>query len=66
MMTVDFLAKCKEKKKQIENTFYSMLAYSDDIPALEKLSDELIDLELTIIRMEKLNFDRMEGRCRVC
>lgn len=43
-----------------------MLAYSDDIPALEKLSDELIDLELTIIRMEKLNFDRMEGRCRVC
>lgn len=58
-MVIDMLEKCKERRKEIEDTFYKMVAYSDDIPTLEKLSDEMINMEIMIIRMERLRFDKM-------
>lgn len=61
-MVIDMLEKCRERKREIENKFYKMVAYSDDIPALEKLSDEMINIELMIIRMEKQQFDRMNQK----
>ena len=58
-MVIDMLEKCKERKKVIENAFYKMIEYSDDIPTLEKLSAEMIAIELMVIRMEKQRFDMM-------
>lgn len=60
-MVIDMLAQCRKRKKEIEDKFYTMVAYSDDIPALEKLSDEMIEMELMIIRMEKQQFDRLHN-----
>ena len=39
-----------------------MVEYSDDIPTLEKLSDEMIAMEIMIIRMEHLKLDRMNQK----
>ena len=36
-----------------------MVNYSDDIPALERLSDEMLEMELKVIRMEKQQIDLM-------
>lgn len=58
-MVIDLLEKCRERKREIENTFYQMVNYSDDIPALEKLSDEMLEMELKVIRMEKQQIDLM-------
>lgn len=53
------LEKCRERKKEIENEFYKKIACSNNIPELEKLSDEMINMELLVIRMEKQEFERM-------
>ena len=58
-MVIDLLEKCRERRKEIEDTFYKMVNYSDDFPALEKLSDEMIEMELKVIRMEKQQIDLM-------
>ena len=58
-MVIDLLEKCREHKREIENTFYKMVNYSDDIPALERLSDEMLEMELKVIRMEKQQIDLM-------
>lgn len=60
-MVIDMLEKCKERSRKLEAEFYSLSAYSDDIPTLEKLSDKMIDMELMIIRMEKQRYDRLHG-----
>ena len=68
-MVIDMLEKCKQRKKKIEDTFYKMVNYSDDIPMLEKLSDEMIAIELMIIRMEKQKFEKVylrESENEVC
>lgn len=57
-MIVSMLEKCKERQKEIEEKFYKMLNYSNDIPMLEKLSDDMINMELMIIRIEKQQCDR--------
>lgn len=57
-MIVSMLEKCKERQKEIEEKFYKMLNYSSDIPMLEKLSDDMINMELMIIRIEKQQYDR--------
>lgn len=57
-MIVNMLEKCKERQKEIEEKFYKMLNYSSDIPMLEKLSDDMINMELMIIRIEKQQYDR--------
>ena len=49
-MVIDLLEKCRERK---------MVNYSDDIPALERLSDEMLEMELKVIRMEKQQIDLM-------
>lgn len=56
-MVIDMLQTCKERKREIEKTFYKMLNYSNDMPTLEKLADEMIAMEILIIRMEKHKFD---------
>ena len=33
-MVIDLLEKCRERRKEIENTFYQMVNYSDDIPEI--------------------------------
>lgn len=60
-MVVNMLEQCRKRKKEIEDKFYQMVAYSDDIPTLEKLSDEMIAMELMIIRMEKQQLDRLHS-----
>ena len=60
-MVIDMLEKCKELSREVENEFYRMSAYSDDIPALEKLSDRMIQLELMKIRLEKYKHDKLHG-----
>lgn len=57
-MIVSMLEKCKERQKEIEEKFYKMLNYSSDIPMLEKLSDDMINMELMIIRIEKQQYDK--------
>ena len=59
-MVIDMLEKCKEFSRDVEDEFYRLSAYSDDIPALEKLSDRMIQLELMKIRLEKYRYDKMQ------
>lgn len=59
-MVIDMLEKCKELSREVEDEFYKMSAYSDDIPALEKLSDKMIQLELMKIRLEKYRYDKIQ------
>ena len=61
-MVLDMIEQCKKKKQEIEEKFYQMVEYSDDIPTLEKLSDEMIAMEIMIIRMEHLKLDRMNQK----
>lgn len=61
-MVIDMLEKCKELSQEVEDEFYRMSAYSDDIPALEKLSDKMIQLELMKIRLEKYRYDKLHER----
>lgn len=61
-MVVDMLEKCKERKKEIESTFYEMVETSNDIPALERIADEMTALEILIIRMEKQKFENEQMR----
>lgn len=58
-MIIDMIEKCRERRNEIENKFYQMAAYSDDIPALEELSEKMIATELLLIRLEKQKVERM-------
>lgn len=55
-MVVDMLEECRKRKEKLEKTFYQLVNISNDIPALERMSDEMIALEILIIRMEKQKF----------
>lgn len=56
-MVVSILDKCKERRKQLQDAFDKMIDYSDTA-TLDKLNDEMIKVEVMIIRMEKQEFDR--------
>ena len=56
-MVVSMLAKCKERRKQLQDAFDKMIDYSDTA-TLDKLNDEMIKVEVQIIRMEKQEFNR--------
>lgn len=58
-MVIDMLEKCKERSRKLEEEFYKLSAYSDDIEVLEKLSDEMIKMELTTIRLERYRIEKL-------
>ena len=60
-MVIDMLEKCKERSRKLEEEFYTLSAYSDDIEVLERLSDEMIKMELTTIRLERYRFEKLNG-----
>ncbi len=60
-MVIDMLEKCKERSRKLEEEFYKLSAYSDDIEVLERLSDEMINMELMKIRIEKYRFEKLHG-----
>lgn len=60
-MVIDMLEKCKERSRKLEEEFYTLSAYSDDIEVLERLSDEMIKMELTTIRLERYRFEKLHG-----
>ena len=60
-MVIDMLEKCKERSWKLEEEFYTLSAYSDDIEVLERLSDEMIKMELTTIRLERYRFEKLNG-----
>lgn len=60
-MVIDMLEKCKERSRKLEEEFYTLSAYSDDIEVLERLSDEMIKMELTTIRLERYRFEKLYG-----
>lgn len=60
-MVIDMLEKCKERSRKLEEEFYTLSAYSDDIEVLEKLSDEMIKMELTTIRLERYRIEKLHG-----
>ncbi len=59
-MVISILEKCRERQRNLENTFYKMVESSHDIPTLEKMCDEMINLEIVIIRMEKQAFEKKQ------
>lgn len=61
IMVIDLLEKCRERRREIEENFYTMMAYSDYTPMLDKLCDEMIKMDVMIIRMEKQLNDRLYG-----
>lgn len=56
-MVVSILDKCKERRKQLQDAFDKMIDYSDTA-TLDRLNDEMIKVEVMIIRLEKQAFDR--------
>jgi hypothetical protein len=56
-MVVSMLAKCKERRKQLQDAFDKMIDYSDTA-TLDKLNDEMIKVEVMIIRLEKQAFNK--------
>lgn len=60
-MVIDMLEKCKERSRKLEDEFYTLSAYSDDVAVLERLSDEMIKMELMKIRIEKYRFEKLHG-----
>lgn len=60
-MVIDMLEKCKERSRKLEEEFYTLSAYSDDVEVLERLSDEMIKMELTTIRLERYRFEKLYG-----
>lgn len=59
-MVINILEKCRERQRELEDTFYKMVDDSHDIPTLEKMCDEMINVELMIIRLEKQAFDNKQ------
>lgn len=60
-MVIDMLEKCKERSRKLEEEFYTLSAYSDDIEVLERLSDEMIKMEITAIRLERYRIEKLHG-----
>lgn len=59
-MVISLLEKCRERQRELEDTFYKMVDDSHDIQAMEKMCDDMVNIELKIIRLEKQAFDNMQ------